>query len=311
MLALQPTLLGGEALDVIHDLVKGVAELVIDVVNLDPGEFFEDLGDIAEDTIVCDGAATPLSFTEFLVLQVGSGVAETLFDDCKASEPLEPDVLAKLENYFHSDLSSVRIHKDCDFAVERAAITFGENIYFKPGAYAPTCAGPESCDCKGGFDTVHFAVLAHELVHVLQYRRRGLQDFTCKYFLECGIGSVVDLDCPFEQQAFIYQALVLEDVKRDGDGIFTCPLGGVRRRGARSTMRSTSTNTRAPRRSRSAVSTSAPPTHPITARRTTTAPTSPTAIKRTATETASAMPADTCDSDLETRRGSRPRLRRR
>jgi hypothetical protein len=214
-----------EALDVIHDLVKGVAELVIDVVNLDPGEFFEDLGEIAEDTIVCDGAATPLSFTEFLVLQVGSEVAETLFDDCKESEPLEPDVLAKLEHYFHSDLSSVRIHKDCDFAVERAAITFGENIYFRPGAYAPTCTGPESCDCKDGFDTVHFAVLAHELVHVLQYRREGFKDFTCKYFLECGIGSVVDLDCPFEQQAFIYQALVLEDMKRDGDGIFTCPLG--------------------------------------------------------------------------------------
>ncbi len=215
-----------EALDVIHDLVKGVAELVIDVVNLDPGEFFDDLGDIAEDTIVCDGAGIPsTTFTEFLALQVGSDVAQTLFDDCKASEPIEPDVLAKLGNYFHSDLSSVRIHKDCDFAVERAAITFGENIYFRPGAYAPTCTGPESCDCKDGFDTTHFAVLAHELVHVLQYRREGFKDFICKYGIECGLGSIVGTDCPFEQQAFIYQALVLEDMKRDGDGIFTCPLG--------------------------------------------------------------------------------------
>ena len=55
---------------------------------------------------------------------------------------------------------------------------------------------------KDVFDTVHFAALAHELVHVLQYRREGFKDFTCKYFLECGIGSVVDLNCPSSKQAF-------------------------------------------------------------------------------------------------------------
>ncbi len=38
-------------------------------------------------------------------------------------------------------------------------------------------------------------------------------------------GGLIDLDCRFEQQAYIYQALVLEDMRRDGDGIFTCPLG--------------------------------------------------------------------------------------
>ena len=51
MLVFNPLGRVGEALDVIHDLVQGVVELVIDVVTLDPGEFFEDLGDIAEDTI--------------------------------------------------------------------------------------------------------------------------------------------------------------------------------------------------------------------------------------------------------------------
>jgi len=215
-----------EALDVIKDLVVGVGMLVVDVVTLDPGEFFDDLVDISEDFILCDGAGVPqVSFAEFLVLQVGAEVAETLFDDCQASEPIEPEVLAKLETYFRSDLSSVRIHRDCDFELGRTAITFGENIYFKPGAYDPTCNDPQSCSCRDGFDTEMFSILAHELVHVLQYRSKGFKDFICMYSLECGLGSVVDLDCRFEQQAFIYHALVREDMRRDADGIFTCPLG--------------------------------------------------------------------------------------
>ena len=215
-----------EAVDAIRDFLKGITMLVTDIVTLDPGEFFEDLAEIAEDTIVCDGAGVPqVSFAEFVVLQVGAEVAETLFDDCKDSEPIEPEVLAELALYFRSDFSSVRIHKNCDFAIARNAITFGENIYFKPTAYTPTCQDSNGCQCRDGFDTEMFAILAHELVHVLQYRREGFKDFICKYSVECGLGGIVDANCRFEQQAFIYQALVREDMRRDGDGIFTCPLG--------------------------------------------------------------------------------------
>jgi len=99
------------------------------------------------------------------------------------------------------------------------------SFYFKPGAYVPTCTGPQSCSCRDGFDTENFAILVHELVHVMQYRSKGFKDFTCLYSLECGLGAVVDLECSFEQQAFIYHALEREDMRRDGDGIFTCPLG--------------------------------------------------------------------------------------
>ena len=203
--------------------------LVLDIVTLDPGEFFDDLTDIGEDLIFCDGLGIPeVAYVEFLLYQEGSAIAQTLFDDCDASEPIEQEVRDKLEHYFRSDFSSVRIHKNCDFDIDnRTCITFGENIYCKPGGYAPTCdATSNSCQCRDGMEPDHFAILAHELVHVLQYRKEGYKDFTCMYALECGAWSTITGDsCAFEQEAFIYQAMVLEDMKRDADGIFTCPLG--------------------------------------------------------------------------------------
>jgi hypothetical protein len=216
-----------EALDVFKDLLTGVTQLVVDIVTLDPGEFFDDLTDIGEDLIFCDGLGIPeVTYVEFLIWQQGSEVAQTLFDDCDASAPIEPAVLAKLQPYFKSDLSSVRIHTNCDFDLDRRGITFGENIYFTTDGYKPaTCDTTHACDCRDGTDVDDFSVLVHELVHVLQYRREGFKDFTCKYSLECGGGGIFDLSCAFEQQAFIYQAMVLEDFRRDGDGVFTCPLG--------------------------------------------------------------------------------------
>jgi hypothetical protein len=219
-----------EALDVFKDLLVGVTHLVVDIVTLDPGEFFDDLTDIGEDLIFCDGLGIPqVAYVEFLAYQQGAATAEALFNDCDAAEPIEPAVRAKLESYFRSDFSSVRIHTNCDFDLDgdRRGVTFGENIYFKTGWYDPTNCGTEThpCSCKDGFNTFKFSILAHELVHVLQYRREGFKDFICQYSLECGVGGVFDFECPFEQQAYVYQALVLEDMRRDGDGIFTCPLG--------------------------------------------------------------------------------------
>jgi hypothetical protein len=216
-----------EAFDIIKDLLQGAAMLVLDIIELDPEEFFDDLTDIAEDFIFCDGLGIPeVNYVEFLILMEGAKIAEHLFDDCDSSAAIEPEVLTKLATYFRSDLSSVRIHRDCDFDVSgRLAITFGENIYFKSGEYSPTCVGPDSCFCRGGFDPEGFAILVHELIHTMQYRREGFKDFICMYSLECGLGGLIDLECGFEQQAFVYQALVLEDMRRDGDGIFTCPLG--------------------------------------------------------------------------------------
>ena len=84
-------------------------------------------------------------------------------------------------------------------------------------------------DTSGKVDEAGFADLGHELVHVLQYRREGFTDFICRYWQECGIGAELSggdagVSCGFEQQAYMYEALVNEDVQRDGDGAFTCAL---------------------------------------------------------------------------------------
>jgi hypothetical protein len=209
--------------DFFQDYLREALELVIDVITLNPEDAFDDLQDIAEE-VVCD----TFTFEEM----VGGNVAEELFNNCASSHPIEDAVKAKLERYFRSSFDSVRIHENCDQPLPRGAITFGEHIYFPPvnrlhkAGYYPLCSTSDCCRCRDGIDVEGFAILAHELTHVLQYRRTGFADFICMYFLECGLAADNQgVSCAFEQQAYIYQALVFEDMKRDGDGIFTCPLG--------------------------------------------------------------------------------------
>jgi hypothetical protein len=223
-----------KALDTLKDILGGVAELVSDIIELDPGEFFEDLADIAEDVLICDAGAETT-----LVELLGGNVAQELFDNCSSSQGIEPEVLAKLQTYMRSSFESVRIHTNCDFPLDREAITFGEHIYFAPGNYHPLWDPAKGdcedfpCDCREEngvqYDLEGFGILAHELVHVLQYRREGFADFICKYTLECGLGALVPgnsgLSCRFEQEGYVLQALLIEDMRRDGDGIYTCPLG--------------------------------------------------------------------------------------
>jgi hypothetical protein len=115
-------------------------------------------------------------------------------------------------------LDSVRIHEGCSLDGEivpdsRSAITFGEHIYCKAGVYDPrTNEG--------------FALLAHELIHVLQYRKLGFDRLACAYGIDCLFGAY--RGCSFEQTAEEYQAAVLIDLGEDRDGI--C---GIRRYWAR------------------------------------------------------------------------------
>lgn len=148
---------------------------------------------------------------------IGKGVQED-FDDCEIPpHPVEPDVLAKLSLYIKSDLNSVRIHESCKLDGDvvpgrRGAITFGEHIYFAREQYHPR-------------DAAGFALLAHELTHVLQYRKKGFEDFMCEYGGSCFFGA--RKSCAIEQDAYKYQDLVLKDQNEDGDGIFravdNCP----------------------------------------------------------------------------------------
>jgi hypothetical protein len=195
-----------EGFDYIWDGTKGALDLAWDVITLDPKEAWDDFKNIAYNS-VCG------NFTVLSVI-IGNGI-EADFNECAGPpHPIEPDVLAKLRLYFKSSLDSVRIHESCNLDGDvtpghRAAITFGEHIYFKKGAYHPR-------------DNGGFALLAHELTHVLQYRKKGFSDFICEYGLKCRFGA--DKSCAIEQNAYKYQALVLEDRNRDQDGVFTCPL---------------------------------------------------------------------------------------
>ena len=223
------------AVDILKDRLENLVGIVGEILTLDPEGVIEDVTEIIEDEIC--GALS-------IIDVAGGNIAEELFDDCAVTHPLEDVVVEQLGFYFQSVFSSgapvedVRIH-ECDFT-NRTAITFGNNIYFGEDSlgrsrYFPICnmSGPSCLDVDGdGVGDLHvqgFSLVAHELVHVMQYRREGYADFICMYTLECGLGAEISgevgVSCGFEQQAYIYEAMVFEDMSRDGDGIMTCPLG--------------------------------------------------------------------------------------
>jgi hypothetical protein len=198
--------------DFFRALATDLAGLTANVITLDPAGAFDNLIDVFQD-VACPalsgfGAA-------------GGEIAEALKNDnCDAPHGLAPEVLDTLRPYFNSSLDSVVIHENCDFSGGEA-ITFGEHIYFRRGGF-----GFRPLDASSQVDATGFSILAHELIHVLQYRQEGFADFTCKYAQNCGLGAWIAGDtgvsCALEQQAYVHQVLVFEDVQRDGDGIFTC-----------------------------------------------------------------------------------------
>jgi hypothetical protein len=213
-----PLCLVEEVVDFFSDLVADLGHLVQDIITLDPQGAFGDLVDIGENLVCASG---PGELT--LLNLIGADVAESLYNNnCAPPHGIAREVLDKLNPYFTSSLESVVIHENCDFE-NRTAITFGEHIYFSRNAYGYRPLKP-----SGQVDATGFGILAHELVHVLQYRQEGFADFVCHYWPTCGIAAELTGDggvsCGLEQQAFMHEALVLEDVQRDGDGIFSCAL---------------------------------------------------------------------------------------
>src|SRR5262245_32070854 len=183
---------GKEGTDFIWDELKGIGSLTLDAILLRPKDVWNDFKDI-EFNEVC-GRLTVVSL-------LGANGVEDYFDDC-ASPPhsIEPDILTKLSLYFKSNLSSVRIHEGCNkLPSSRKAITFGEHIYFNSGKYAPR--SPDG-----------FATLAHELTHVLQYRKKGFGDFICEYAESCSFdryGRNASNLCTIEKEAYHFEDLVL------------------------------------------------------------------------------------------------------
>jgi hypothetical protein len=162
----------------------------------------------------------PLCWLEDVICLIGgrgselvSKFVEVDFDECAmAPQRIEAAILAQLRLYFmQTSFDSVWIHRDCNLDGDvvpgsRDAITFGEHIYFGPGQYHP-------------FDPWGFGLLAHELTHVLQYRQKGRDRFTCEYGLECGFGA--DNFCAIEQAAYRFEREVVLDQLVDGDGNFS------------------------------------------------------------------------------------------
>ncbi len=194
-------------LDYTWDTVEGVVKLVGDTVTLDFDDAFEDLKQIGY-----NGICEPV--TSVFTMAVANGL-EKDFDDCAGpTHPIDAGVLSRLRLYIKSPLESVRIHENCDLNADtiptneanRTAITFGEHIYFKAGAYHPA-------------DAAGFALLAHELTHVLQYRKKGFADFSCEYATQCALG--LRKECDIEKSAYEYQALVRDDQDHDADGVMS------------------------------------------------------------------------------------------
>lgn len=87
-------------------------------------------------------------------------VPDTLFakDGRTQSSSLPPTVLRRMERFFGTDLSDVRVHVGQQAAsVGAIAFTAGSDIYFAPGQYDP-------------LSRTGLALLGHELTHVVQQR---------------------------------------------------------------------------------------------------------------------------------------------
>ena len=119
-----------------------------------------------------------------------------------------------LENLFGDDFGRVRIHQD--FLARRItrrlkarAVTIGNRIFMSPGE--------DPGDYPFGF-----LLMAHELVHVVQYRSQGFLPFLVKYFWDLGRGLLKGKRTfeayravPAERQAFDIEAEIREWVKKN------------------------------------------------------------------------------------------------
>ena len=97
---------------------------------------------------------------------------------------LPDEVLAKMENAFDADFSSVKIHADTPAAREVGALAYtqGDEIHFAPGQFNPhTSKGQE--------------LLGHELAHVIQQRQGRVKATTQ------AAGAPVNDDAALEREA--------------------------------------------------------------------------------------------------------------
>lgn len=108
---------------------------------------------------------TPRSPVHALNQVVGNRVVADVFEFNRYGRYLDPDVRSTMERTFGQDLGHVQVHVGSDGdrvakAVNGAAVTIGDHIFFTSGNFAPNTD-------RGRY------VLAHELAHVVQQRLAG------------------------------------------------------------------------------------------------------------------------------------------
>ncbi|WP_018185020.1 DUF4157 domain-containing protein [Kaistia granuli] len=138
------------------------------------GDTLEQQADRAADTISAGGRASGLHPAPVKVQRVsaseraGGGNGQRAADAVAAGGQAMPSPLRSyFEPRFGADLAGVRLHTDAPAATAANAIgarayTYGNDIAFAPGAYAPGTASGRR-------------LIAHELAHVLQQRSGALR----------------------------------------------------------------------------------------------------------------------------------------
>jgi hypothetical protein len=132
----------------------------------DPAQALTGAGRFARVHQERQAAATRIAHT-LTVWRKGSGAAARTEIPDGGGEPLPPKVRARMEPEMGADLSGVRLHAGGDSAtaaksLNARAFTIGSDVHFNHGEFAP---GTKEGD----------RLLAHELTHVVQGQRSGIQ----------------------------------------------------------------------------------------------------------------------------------------
>jgi len=132
----------------------------------------------------------------------------------KRTKEMLPEHRFLLEKYFGDDFGRVKIHRDflarmITRRLKARAVTIGNRVFMAPGE------DPEDYP-------LGFLLMAHELVHVVQYRNLGFIPFLARYFWDLGRGLMAGKGTfeayravPAEQQAFKIEAEIREWVKKN------------------------------------------------------------------------------------------------
>jgi len=145
---------------------------------------------------------------------------EKLSQECRQeNSKLTDKCLAEIEaNRQYLSLEGIKIYFDIG-GLNQEGLTLGSNILLKKSR--------SEFDLDNDND---FALLAHEIYHVMQARAHGesIGEWICGYFDNCieisDLKFKENITCDTEQKAYRFQHYVYTDLKMDRDGVPNCKL---------------------------------------------------------------------------------------